>query len=71
MDAHEIGQAFRIAAQYNGSTCRECRGNQTVGVVYMGALSASCENCGAFTLKGTITPEVLAAMGDPTPVRRR
>lgn len=64
--AAEVDQAYTIAAQFNGSQCRECRGNQTVGVIYLGVVSASCENCGAYTPKGKIDPETLRAATELT-----
>lgn len=62
MNSEEVDRAFRIASQFNGFQCRECKGNQTVGLVYLGVIVVSCENCGADTRKGVITPELLASI---------
>lgn len=60
MDAQQVDQAFGIAARFNGSQCRECRGNQTFGVVYNNTIVVTCETCGGDTPRGGITPQMLA-----------
>jgi hypothetical protein len=57
--ADDVGRAFRIARQFTGSPCHECGKRETVGVVYLGVVSASCDACGGSTRKGVITPELL------------
>jgi hypothetical protein len=71
MDTQQVEQAFRYAAQYNGSQCSHCGGNRTLGVVYMGVVVVTCEMCGGDSRKGFITPEVLAAVPPPPATRRR
>ncbi|GAB2783733.1 hypothetical protein GCM10027091_16730 [Streptomyces daliensis] len=74
MNADEVDLAFKIAATFNGTPCGQCRRRETIGVVYLGVISASCEACGGYTRKGVLTREMLAAASAASqtqPVARR
>ncbi|HEY9367270.1 hypothetical protein [Streptomyces sp.] len=58
MNATQVGKAFAHVQQWvNRTPCRECRGANTVAVVYESAVIASCEDCGGATRKGRLAAD--------------
>ncbi|MGW8954660.1 hypothetical protein [Streptomyces sp. NPDC055709] len=52
MNAEQVTAEFaHVQKQYNRAPCRECRGRNTVALVYEGAVVVSCEDCGGATCK--------------------
>ncbi|MGW7366461.1 hypothetical protein ACWGI8_24255 [Streptomyces sp. NPDC054841] len=65
MNAEQVNQAFaRVQQRFARNPCRECRGHNTVALVYEGAVIVSCENCGGATRKGRL-------VGSARPTGRR
>ncbi|NUL05994.1 hypothetical protein HRW07_22735 [Streptomyces lunaelactis] len=54
MDANQVDAAHRSIQQFRGTPCRECQSQQTVPLLYEGAVIVSCENCGGATRKGRL-----------------
>ncbi|MGW7361996.1 hypothetical protein ACWGI8_00860 [Streptomyces sp. NPDC054841] len=55
MNAQEVTAAFaHVQKQFSRTPCRECRGRNTVALVYEGVVIVSCESCGGATRKGQL-----------------
>ncbi|MGW7367450.1 hypothetical protein ACWGI8_29520 [Streptomyces sp. NPDC054841] len=55
MNADQVTNAFAyVHRQFARTPCRECRGRNTVALVYEGAVIVSCEDCGGATRKGQL-----------------
>ncbi|NUQ96414.1 MAG: hypothetical protein HOY79_07545 [Streptomyces sp.] len=73
--ADDVGRAFAFAQRtYSGTPCQECKGRSTVGTIYQGVVSASCEDCGGATRIGplarVVPPQSTAQGGRGRPVLR-
>ena len=69
--ADDTNRAFSFVQRtYSGTLCQECKGSRTVGTIYLGVVSASCEDCGGATRIGPLA-RILPPAGATQGVRGR